>query len=306
MTKTMLPVGDMYFLNAKAVRKVTRPDQLTGYSWANRASVPTLFDSVLGSFPNPNLKAKDITAFSYDLVVDGSDSTQDYFAGLGSTQNMMNVFRIDNQAKYMVTISSGYVTSTYGAAWTFGGSDGTQHVYFASNTGTVGVFELLLDTVTLDHIALTGTATVVSLGTATSNAGKNDGMSCRTPTGLPEIPFATYIIMPMRRISDSVRLLRCGDKSGTGTLPNPDPVTTAECGAGKYYDPSNDARFAFSELETEYNCTALVTLCDAVGLVRQARVTSHAAPLTATQIKQPAAAAQQVCQILHHVCNPTM
>ena len=71
-----------------------------------------------------------------------------------------------------------------------------------------------------------------------------------TGTSLQVLPMRT-----MRRISDSVRLLRCGDKSGTGTLPNPDPVTTAECGAGKYHDPSNDARFVFSELASEYNCT---------------------------------------------------
>ena len=130
-----------------------------------------------------------MTSFNYDLA--GTGSTQNYFAGLGQSTNKVALYRIDDGAMYKLTVTSGYVNSQYGAAWTFKDSAGNEHVYFASNTGSVGVFELLLDTVTLTGSGTgtrSGTCEIVSMGTQSAQVKHNDGISCRD---LPLVPFAT-------------------------------------------------------------------------------------------------------------------
>ena len=118
--------GDYYIFNSKTIKRLTRPDLLTGYS--NPADAPAGLVVDVDSMGNPSLRAKDVTSFNYDLA--GTGSTQNYFAGLsaGGTagSSRVGLYRIDDGAKYHLTVTSGYVSSTYGAAWTFRDSAGND------------------------------------------------------------------------------------------------------------------------------------------------------------------------------------
>jgi len=178
----------------------------------------------------------DLGAVHADLLQSGTK--QEWLIGLGTLEAKLFLIRTDqpswslnNQINpdFYTVDADGYVTDTYGAAFTYRDHNGDHHIYFLGNSGGQKIFELDLATVTLSGsgIAGTGTATLKRLGVGNAVSASNDGITCKLPLGgeVPIIPFPT-----------------CNDQDGVNVGLDPNPITDTQCGPGVIANPDSSYR----------------------------------------------------------------
>ena len=127
---------------------------------------------------------------------------------------------VDTRRTFELVLSGFEYGNGWGAAWNHWDTDGnTQKIFFSANNGK-GVFELDMSTLDLtkSHSTEVG-GHLKHYGVESRISTHNDGMYCN-----PAI-YST-----------------CGDKGGVGVMPNPDPITDAECGSGYSYNQEAASR----------------------------------------------------------------
>ena len=123
--------------------------------------------------------------------------------GTGTTNNNNRkgfMFRSDrgpNPTFYTITVTGWDTSQEAVAAWTFRDHGDQQHVYFAASNGA-GIFVVDLHTVSLSGSGSSGTGsfTVTKIWEAERRyvmptKAVADGVTCKTPDGVPLIPFPT-------------------------------------------------------------------------------------------------------------------
>lgn len=155
------------------------------------------------------LAVGDIVSYTGDMEHQGFDN--EYVIGMQNAYVYVFQYLPTAWSQIKILTASGAAMSgQFGAAWNFQNS-----LYFAANNGNSGVIQP--DMLTVDLAATTVTAKKVGSSTQTYS---NDGANCMNV----HIPFGT-----------------CGDQNGNA-LPNPNPITDAQCSAGGgtwYYRDSN-------------------------------------------------------------------
>ena len=165
--------GDFFARDGKRMHKIKRPDLLQGYTTHSSATAD--FSAVWMTWTqDPN--CNDYASLNYDLT--GTGSKQKWLVGLGAgNQAKLNLINTECECRYLLDVS-GYVpsSSSFGAAWTYTDGENIEHVYFASNDASVGIFELVASSVDIQAL----TCEIKRLGIPTANTANNDGMSCRS------------------------------------------------------------------------------------------------------------------------------